>query len=97
MFPRQLLSSHFWSIQQKFEFYVDILEQRLKYNLNVFRFIQAKLSTIKEQKDYDRFKQILGLLSSGLHPTVEEILAVRDIFEKAPYDLYSLPRSHLVC
>lgn len=96
MFPRQLLSSHFWSIQQRFEFYVNILEQRLRYNLRVFRFLQAKLSTIKEQKDYDRLKHILGLLGSGLHPSPEEIIAVRDIFEKAPYDLYSMPRSHLV-
>lgn len=96
MFPRQLLSSHFWSIQQRFEFYVNILEQRLRYNLPVFRYLQAKLSTIKLQKDYDRLKHILGLLGSGLHPSSEEVIAVRDIFEKAPYDLFSLPRSHLV-
>lgn len=95
-FPRQLLTSHFWSIQQRFEFNRLNLEERLRYNLRVFRFMQAQLHKLKNDENYEALKMILGMLGSGLHPTPAEILAVKEIFSKKPYELYSLPRSNLV-
>lgn len=97
MFPRHFLCSHFWSIQQKFDFYIDLLRRRLRYNLPVFRFMQSKLNNLKENPElFDKFKNMLGRLGSGLHPTSQDILSIKEIFTKSPFSLESMPSNHLV-
>lgn len=97
MYPRTLLTSHFWSIQQKADFAQQDLKQRLLYNRRVFRCMQAKLQILKHMKDpqYEKFSYILGLLGSGLHPTYEEILGVKDLFARPPFHLRHLSSVHL--
>lgn len=97
MFPRQFLSSHFWSIQQKFDFRLHYLRRRLTYNLPVFRYMQSKLSTLKSNHEkFEQCRHIFGRIGSGLHPTTQEIMDIKEIFTEAPYSLDSMPQYHLV-
>lgn len=47
MFPRKLLTYHFWSLQQRSEFALMDLKRRLISYRPVLRCMQARLRTIK--------------------------------------------------
>jgi hypothetical protein len=95
MYPRHLLTSHFWSIQQKAEFLEIFLKERTSHNRKIFRFLQSKLETTRDSGYFKTWNFVLGLLGSGTHPTAEEILSIREIFTESPYHLNSLSGSHL--
>lgn len=48
MFPKRLLSSHFWSLQQKLDFSLQDHKQKLYYYRPVFRHLQARVVTISD-------------------------------------------------
>lgn len=96
MHPRIFLTHHFWSTYQKFEFQQIYLKNRLTYNVKVFRNLQAKLDGLEKHVKYDEMKRILGLLGSGLHPSADEIINVKEIFTEKPYSLDSLTSKHVV-
>ena len=98
MYPRLLLSPHFWSIQQKSEFHLIELRHRLSCNRKVFRIMQSKLNELKrrDDADHEQFSHILGLLGSGVHPTAEELLQVQNVFKERPYHIDWLSGRHLV-
>lgn len=97
LFPRQLLTSHFWNLQQKSEFSVLILKQRLMHNRPVFRHIQAELENLKDHPLYCAWRNILGMLGSGVQPSVAKILMCKDLFVGKPYEFGYLNRNHMVC
>jgi len=96
MYPRVLLTSHFWTLQQQTEFKLQYLRQRLTYSKAVFRCLQAKLDSVKDVVDQERMRHIFGLLGSGTHPTADEILDTKHIWALPPYRLDSLSNRHLV-
>lgn len=96
MYPRKLLTRHFWTLQQRSEFAVLNLQDRISYNLKVFRFLQSKLSQVKNDVNYEKWRHALGLVGSGTHPTSEEVISVKDLFAAAPYKTSSLSYRHLV-
>lgn len=95
MFPRHLLTSHFWSIQQKNEFQELFLKERTSYNRKIFRLLQAKLDATKEASEHKTWNYMLGLLGSGTHPTSDQVLSIQRIFDEPPYHLNDLTSSHL--
>ncbi|XP_037938917.1 LETM1 domain-containing protein 1 [Teleopsis dalmanni] len=95
MYPRTFLSAHFWTIQQRAEFQQLKMKERLSNNRPVFRQLQAKLHNVINNEHYTEFDNILGLIGSGFHPTVEAVLEIKDIFAHPPYNLYSLNRKHI--
>lgn len=96
MYPRTFLSPQFWSIQQKFQFQTEYLRERLQYNMRVFRFMQTKLDESRADPQYKELKNVLGLLGSGLHPNVAQLLEIQEMFSRPPLSLHSLPGHHLV-
>lgn len=96
MYPRYFLTHHFWTLQQRSEFAVMNLRDRLSHNLPVFRALQSKLSSLKNDRHYDQWDEILGKLGSGVHPTANEIISVKDLFSEAPYKTTSLNYTHIV-
>lgn len=96
-FPRQLLTSHFWNLQQKKEFSIMYLQKRLMYHRPVFRHLQARLKKIDDKLLQEKWANILGLIGSGVQPSIEEILECKELFDVAPYDLKYLSRNHIVC
>lgn len=96
MYPRTFLSPQFWSIQQKFQFQTDYLRERLQHNMRVFRFMQTKLDESRNDTQYKELKTVLGMLGSGLHPSVSQLLEINEMFTRSPFSLQSLPGHHLV-
>ena len=96
MYPRHCLSYHFWTLQQRNEFAIINIKNRLEYNRKVFRFLQAKLSDMKKDKHYEQWRHVLGLMGSGLHPSPKEILDVKDVFKDSSYQMSSLGHTHIV-
>ncbi|XP_031640469.1 LETM1 domain-containing protein 1 [Contarinia nasturtii] len=95
MYPRFLLTHHFWTLQQRSEFAVINLRDRLVHNRAIFRSLQSKLSTIINDKHYEQWKDMLGKIGSGIHPTVDEIIAVKQLFAEIPYKTSSLSYTHI--
>lgn len=96
MYPRHMLTSHFWSLQQRVEFQELFLKERTAYNKKIFRKMQENLDATKQSPYHKEFNYVLGLLGSGTHATADEILLIKEIFKSPPYDLNSLSSSHLV-
>lgn len=96
MKPKKLLSSHFWSIQQRAEFNIEDLKERLRYNRPILRCLQAKLELIPDSEVKEKWRRILALLGSGVHPSVNEVLACKELFCKKPYHLSCLSYTHMV-
>lgn len=90
------MCSHFWSIQQKAEFSTQDLTDRIRHNKPVFRALQAKVDTIPADDLKKKWKRIVALLGSGVHPTPNEVLECKELFIKEPYQLNSLTYSHMV-
>lgn len=95
-FPRQLLTSHFWNLQQKTEFRIIYLKKRLTHHRPVFRHLQGRLNEIDDKVAKDKWASTLGLLGSGVQPTIDDILECKDLFQMDPYKLNRLRRSHIV-
>lgn len=95
--PKYFLSSHFWSRQQRAQFWSDFLTKRLHYNLTVFRFLQANVVDIKnvEPDVMDKWQVVVEKLHMGKQPSLTEIIESRDVFEHEPYHLNLLPNLHL--
>lgn len=96
MYPRYFLTSHFWSLQQRVEFQELYLKDRIAYNKKIFRRLQQNLDATKDSPGHKDLNYVLGLLGSGTHPTADEIIKIKDIFNDSPYSLNSLSSSHLV-
>ncbi|CAK1588471.1 unnamed protein product [Parnassius mnemosyne] len=93
--PKTLLCSHFWSIQQRAEFSIQDLKERLRSNRPVLRALQAKLDIIPDSDIKEKWRRVLALLGSGVHPTPMEVLACKDLFTTEPYHLGSLSYAHM--
>lgn len=95
-FPRYLLSSHYWTLQQKLEFMLLDHKKRLKHNKPLFRCLQAELKSIKNQVLRIKWRDAIACLGSGTHPTTKNIIACSELFSGPPYSLDCLKRKHLV-
>lgn len=95
-FPRQMLTNHFWNLQQKADFNVLILKKRLKHNRAVFRHLQLHLPWLEGHPLHKKWCKILGDLGSGVQPDVQLIIDCKDLFNEKPYHLNSLSMNHIV-
>jgi len=94
-FPKYLLSSHFWSTQQKLKFLMEKQKLKIYHYGHVFRFLQQNTNHIRNQQMKQLVQHCLQKLESGHHPTVREVMAIKTVFEFEPFSLKSLQSSHL--
>ncbi|KAF5273262.1 hypothetical protein FQR65_LT04684 [Abscondita terminalis] len=94
-FPRHLLCRHFWNLQQKSEFGIVFLQNRLVHNKPVFRYLQLQLPKLEEDALLDKWSHVLGTLGSGSQPRPMQILECKQLFETGPYHLAYLSRNHV--
>ncbi|XP_075230377.1 LETM1 domain-containing protein 1 isoform X2 [Lycorma delicatula] len=94
-FPRQLLSSHFWSLQQRAEFAIHFQRRRLHWYKPVFRSLQAQLDSLQSHPCYDDWQYVIRLIGSGLHPNAETIIKCKPLFVDSPYHLRKLYTGHV--
>lgn len=95
-FPRHLLCSHFWNSQQKANFTLLNMKDRLVHNRPIFRHLQGQMYFLKSHCLYGSWNKILGQIGSGTHPSVNEILKCRELFDGEPYHLFYLSHLHIV-
>lgn len=95
-YPRLLLTRHFWNIQQKSEYNTIFLRNRLLHNKPVLRHLQLHLRGLKSHRLHKNWSNIVGLLGSGVQPTVGQILECKDLFTEVPYHLMYLSGNHIV-
>ncbi|XP_050690452.1 uncharacterized protein LOC126982456 [Eriocheir sinensis] len=93
-FPRHLLSHHFWDIQQRHEFGVLSLKRRLFNARPVFRSLQAAILTLNDE-DKEKCRNVFFKLGSGIHPNVEEILALIPLFQREPFHIHKIGSTHV--
>ncbi|KAL1516612.1 hypothetical protein ABEB36_000502 [Hypothenemus hampei] len=113
--PKQLLTSHFWTPEQREQFQIAYLKDRLLHNRQVFRLdavvdfqalnyscfrhLQSQINFLKHDKKnkdlFEKWAKILGLIGSGIQPSIEEILACKELFMDEPYHLLYLSRNHI--
>ncbi|KAK7863709.1 hypothetical protein R5R35_003095 [Gryllus longicercus] len=96
-FPRQLLCTHFWTLQQRFEFATQVHRQRLYNYRPVFRALQEQIDGENLQKNplQESWRVALDCLGSGTHPTPEEILKFLPLFSGSPYSLLQIYSGHV--
>lgn len=93
-FPRHLLTSHYWTLQQKLDFMLLDHKKRLKHNRPLFRCMQAELHNIKNHTLKLKWSGIIACLGSGTHPNVKDIIACSELFIDQPFSLNNLKRKH---
>ncbi|XP_072399760.1 LETM1 domain-containing protein 1 isoform X2 [Diabrotica undecimpunctata] len=96
MFPRYLLCSHFWNLKQKSEYQILSLKDRLTHNRPIFRHLQSQMYFLKPHCLYKSWKEVVGKIGSGVHPTVGEIAKCKELFMTEPYHLLYLSSNHIV-
>lgn len=94
-FPRYLLSSHYWTLQQKLDFMLSDHRNRLRHNRPLFRCMQAELKPIRDRVLRIKWRDVVACLGSGTHPTTENIMACSELFSGPPYSLGALRRRHM--
>jgi hypothetical protein len=58
--------------------------------------MQGRLEDVEEPELFHKWRHILGLLGSGVHPSTTEILEVKQLFAGEPYHLKSIYSNHVV-
>nr|XP_033331627.1 LETM1 domain-containing protein 1 [Megalopta genalis] len=94
-FPRHLLTSHYWSAEQKLNFTMLDQKKRLKHNRPLFRCMQTELRTIKDKSLRIKWNDVIACLGSGTHPSVRNIIACTELFAGRPYALKNLKSKHI--
>ncbi|CAN8003536.1 unnamed protein product [Ixodes pacificus] len=92
LFPKQLLTWHFWSLEQRVDFSVATQRKKVSNYLPVFRYMQAN---VPKGEEGQKLLRIFHKLGSGTHPTVEDILDAKQYFIDKPLALSKLSRKHL--
>ncbi len=91
-----MLSTHFWSLQQRHDFALQDHKKCVQHFRPTFRCMQARTSSVSDQDQQENLSKILSKLASGVHPTVEEILGVKILFQREPFHLNCLYPRHKV-
>ena len=95
-FPKQLLSHHFWTLEQKVNFQLESHTKRLGFFKPVLRHLQNKQSLIVDEKHKLDLNTVFEKLGSGQHPSVEEVVSIKHVFDSGhPYSMERLRSRHL--
>lgn len=94
--PKLLLSSHFWSLQQRHDFALQDHRKAVQSSRPTFRSMQARIASVENEALREKLSGILAKLASGVHPTVSEIVAIKVLFHDEPFHLNRLYSPHKV-
>lgn len=96
IFPRRLLTNQFWNEEQRLEFKQLELKERLKYYDTLLCCLQEKGRSLVNHRKFSKYQEVLTQLKNGSHPTVDELLNIKDIFSESTFNLITLSRKHIV-
>ncbi|KAK7498563.1 hypothetical protein BaRGS_00010223, partial [Batillaria attramentaria] len=87
VFPRVLLSYHFWTDQQRYKFWQHELKHRLQHMKPILEHMHLMSRHIPDADMQDKIVNVVNKLQHSVHPTVSEVLEVKSLFESYPYNL----------
>ncbi|KAK7113142.1 LETM1 domain-containing protein 1-like [Littorina saxatilis] len=90
VFPRQLLSHHFWTEQQCHDFWRRDLKHRLEHLQFILDNMYLMSRHISDTDMEDKIVKIVRKLQHSVHPTVTEVLEIQPLFSSSPYNLERL-------
>lgn len=96
MFPRRLLTNHFWTEEQRIEFQEKELGDRFKYYETLSCCLQEKKRLLRKHAKFHEYENVLFKLRHGSHPTPTELLDAKEIFADSTFNLITLSRKHIV-
>lgn len=96
LFPRQLLTSHFWNDEQKAKFDEVYLKKRIKHQVPVYNYLKKHLPWSSSHPLQDEWSQVIKYIDKGEHPLTGEILNCKELFCNQPYGLIYLKSRHKV-
>lgn len=92
MYPKRLLSVHFYSPEQTMEDRLDKMKVRHSYYRPLLRDMQRMSSVAKKG---DAFRKSLSILvNESCHPSVESIVKMSVLFEEGPFKMSQLKAPH---
>ncbi|XP_008190165.1 LETM1 domain-containing protein 1 isoform X2 [Acyrthosiphon pisum] len=94
MFPKYLLSEHFWTDEQIKEYWVKDQQNNFEHNMRVFE----HLSLMAEECSDDmllKWFRVIECLKAGNVAPVEDIIQAIPVFTMFPYNFSSLPPQHI--
>lgn len=94
-FPKQLLSSHFWTLQQKNEFHRAFLNDRTKHNIPIMLQLYKSIEDQRDDKNFELLRTFLKGVENEKKPTASQILELRSFFSGRPYNLSYLREKHI--
>lgn len=95
-FPKTFLSSHFWSLQQKSQFAIELQKKRLVNQRPVLRHLQSQVASIRDEKLREMCREVLFKLGSGTQPSLREIMRIKPLFESDPFSIKAMHGPHVV-
>lgn len=96
-FPHKILTSHYWSIQDKLNFMLSEHKNRIKHFKPLLRCLQSQVNKVQDTNLQKQLKKIIAHLGSGTHPTPDSVLKCKTLFSASPFALKKLKRKHMVC
>ncbi|KAK2584007.1 hypothetical protein KPH14_006464 [Odynerus spinipes] len=94
-FPRQLLTYHFWTLEQRANFMLLDHTKRFKHSRPLFYCMETKVNCINDIYLKRKWNGIIACLGSGGHPTTESVISCGTLFENSPYSLEELGDKHM--
>lgn len=94
-FPRQLLTYHFWTPDQRVNFMILDHKQRFKYSRTLFHHMKVLSDYVDNTYLKNKWSGIISCLDSGGHPTVESVIFCSNLFATIPYSLEVLEVKHM--
>lgn len=96
MYPKRLLTSHFWTDEQKREFRNSYMSERLKNSSPLVKSLQYHVKDIKDTKVIPKWTGVMQLLQGGRQPSVQQLIECKHLFVTGPYSFSNLHFAHRV-
>ncbi|GFN99704.1 letm1 domain-containing protein 1 [Plakobranchus ocellatus] len=97
MFPRLLLSHHFWTPQQKQEFLELKMVKQLRHYETLFRLLERKMLGISSEESRLGLQRVVRKLESNQPVSASELTELHHAFEGRPFGTDFLSLRHRAC
>jgi len=94
LFPKYLLSEHFWTDDQLKEYWIEEKTKLFEHNIRVFEHLSLMAEECSDDMLLKWFRVIECLGAGGISP-VDDIIQAIPVFTMFPYHFSTLPRQHI--
>lgn len=95
-FPHFILTSHYWSIEDKFHYILKNHQKSLKHNKLLLNYIQYQVDEVEDSLAQTKLKAVIHHVGNGRHPLISDIIQCKTLFSGFPYSLKHIKQKHCV-